>query len=57
MQELRRRGIKFGLCWAAYGESPEVSPHLAGSGDYEDEFAVCPELGEILKDMLDALLK
>ena len=57
VQELRRRGIKFGLCWAAYGESPEVSPHLDWSGDFEDETDVCPELAEILKDTFDALLE
>ena len=56
VQELRRRKISFSLCWAAYGESPSVAPHVDWSGDYNQD-DVCEKLGEILKDQLAALLE
>ena len=57
IQKLRRRKIAFSLCWAAYGESPEVAPHLDCSGDYNDEFDACPALADTLKEVFDVLIE
>ena len=50
--ELRRRGIKFAICWCAYGDDPQV----AYSGDY-DEGDVYARLSEHPKELFDTLVE
>ncbi len=53
--ELRRRGIKFAICWCAYGDD---EPRLDWSGDGdEDELEVYQRLSEHPKELFDSLVE
>jgi len=52
--ELRQRGIKFAICWCAYGDEPDLD--WSGEGD-EDELDVYQRLSEHPKELFDMLVE